>query len=215
MIEEQVSLIGAGAVGSFAALSIAKMGVGRIVAYDDDGVDHHNLPNQFYRTKDLKSFKVFSLENILYEFTDATFEANNNRYTDQPLCRRVIVATDSMASRKLVWEQFCKQPKCITYIEARMGGQLGIVYTINKKKNKAGKYVVSKEDKEFYEYMLYPDDKVKPLPCTERSIIYNVLMLASLIARAFKSVVMNEKSFPREMLFNMTQMTRISYMQRI
>jgi hypothetical protein len=113
-----------------------------------------------------------------------------------------------MESRRMAWEQFKAQKTPQTYIEARMGAELGMVYTITKK---AGK--VTKEDAELYEARLYSDDKVKPLPCTGKTIIYNVLMLSSLIARTLKGVITGQET-PRELIFNMTTLDERSFMFR-
>ena len=47
LAELPVTVIGAGATGSFITLALAKMGVRHITVYDDDTVEEHNLPNQF------------------------------------------------------------------------------------------------------------------------------------------------------------------------
>lgn len=209
LTDSDISVIGAGAIGSFAALTLAKMGARTITVYDEDGVEDHNLPNQFYRKQDIKQFKVEALSQILAEFSDTRVRAINKPYVNQILRNTVVVATDSMASRKLVWEQFLKQNKSQNLIEARMGAELGMVYTIKK-----GNTKFTKHDIPFYQDRLYTDDKVKPLPCTGRSIIYNILMISSLICRAYKSVLTKEK-FPRELIFNMTSLDERSYMMQI
>jgi molybdopterin/thiamine biosynthesis adenylyltransferase len=209
-----VTVIGAGAVGSFSALTIAKMGVNRMEVYDEDGVSEHNLPNQFYREKDIKQFKVEALGDVLRDFCGVSITENIAFYTDQRLSDVVVVATDSMASRKQVWEQFKKQEQCRVYIEARMGGEFGLVYML-RKCSLGGHTDLGLEikDIEFYEERLYPDSKVKPLPCTARTIIYNVLVIAAMIARALKSIV-NEEKFPREMVFNVRDINKFSFMVR-
>ena len=207
-----VTLIGAGGIGSPTAICLAKMGVERIIAWDEDGVDNINIPNQFYRLKDVGQFKVDALNSILGEFTDARVTAFKGMYTGQQLSPVTVVTTDSMASRRLVWEQFLRQPQARHLIEARMGAKLGMVYTISKKLGK-GRWVISPKDFKFYESHLYSDDKVKPAPCTAKAIIYNTFMIASLICRAYESILKSEKHFPREMIFNMTFMDERSWMR--
>ena len=204
--KSRVTLIGSGAVGSFTALSLAKMGVKELTVYDHDGVTEHNLPNQFFRKQDLRHYKVHALGSILEDFSDCKVIAINRIYTGQSLSDTTIVATDTMESRQLVWERFKKQPSAKIFIEARMGAELGRVYTTVKKNGK-----LSKEDITFYEKHWYPDSKVKALPCTARTIIYNVLMLSSLICRSYKGIVSGEK-IPRELIFNMTSLDERSYM---
>lgn len=208
--KHSVMLIGSGAVGSFTALTIGKMGIPRIVVYDDDGVADHNLPNQFFKKTDLKKYKVSALKDIVEEFSDASVLAIPSKFTSTTTVHEtiMIVATDSMASRKMAWEKFKRSKKARIYIEARMGAELGMVYTIVKKNGK-----VSKEDAKLYQGRLYSDETVPTLPCTAKTIIYNVLMLASLIARALKGVLMKDNP-PRELIFNMTSLDERSFMYR-
>jgi hypothetical protein len=184
------------------------MGVPHLTVYDEDGVSAINLSNQMFRKQDLREFKVNALESILNDFSDAKIIAKNQFYKKQKLEETVIVGTDSIESRQLVWEAFKKQKQCIHYIEARMGAQLGIVYTISKKSGK-----LNKEDKLFYESILYDGRKPEPLPCTAKSIIYNILMISSLICRSYKAVITKE-SYPREVIFNMTEIGERTFMFR-
>ena len=207
-----ITLIGAGAIGSFTALTLTKMGIKDIEIYDEDGVSTYNLPNQFYRNQDILAFKVNALGDILHQFSEVTIIPHQIFYTEEQLNTTVIVATDSMSSRKLVWEQFKKQEQCVNYIEARMGAQMGIIYTIRKPNDKIDK-MVAMPDLYFYEETLYPDTQVKPLRCTERAIIYNILMISALICRAYKGIMQGE-DIPREQIFNMQEMNKVSWMVR-
>lgn len=211
LLKSKVTIIGAGAIGSFTALTIGKMGAGRIVLYDDDGVSDHNLPNQFFRKRDVRQFKVEALQGVLEEFADATTIGVNRKYIDEPLTETTIVATDSMSSRKMIWEQFKKQKQAIHLIEARMGAELGMVYTMTKFRGKGQIPSLNNANIKFYESRLYDGSTVKPLPCTGKTIIYNVLMLASLICRSYKGLIMGQK-VPKELIFNMTQLDERSYM---
>jgi len=200
----KVGIIGVGSVGSFTALTLAKMGVGKVVGYDEDGVSIHNLPAQFFGKKDVGQFKVDALADLLKEFTDTEYIPHNRFYKNQKLQETTIVATDNMASRKLVYEQFLKQPQAHHLIEARMGAELAKIYTIRDK---------TKKTQAFYEKTLHSDEKSYKLPCTARTIIYNVLMISSLITRAYKAII-NDEPFPKELIFNMTRIDNLSLMLR-
>lgn len=200
-----VTVIGAGGIGSFSALCIGKMGVARIQLFDEDGVSDENLPNQFFRKDDVKHFKVDALKDILIDFTDSDINAVNRYYKNQRLAETVIVATDSMPSRRLVWEQFLKQKQAIFLIEARMGAELGMVFTLRKDSK------TWKKDCAYYESRLYSEKTVKPLPCTAKSIIYNVLTIAGAICRAYKGLITNTP-VPKEQDFNMTSLDERYYM---
>jgi len=201
--KSSITLIGTGSVNSFAGLVLSKMGVGKIKAYDDDGVAAHNIAAQFFRKDDVGQFKTDALYEILREFSDVNFQGYNKRYTNQYLTETVVVAPDNMPTRKIVWKQFLKQKQAKYFIDARMGRELGILYTIRDK---------SKKSRKFYEATLH-DGAKDPLPCTARTIIHNVLMISSLISRAYKAIIQKE-DIPKEMIFNMTRMDEFSFMVR-
>ena len=199
-----ITIIGAGSIGSFTALTLAKMGVGTIKIFDGDGVTTTNLSSQFFRNKDVGKFKVDAIKEIIEEFSECKVIPINQFYKNRALSEYVIVATDSMESRRVIWEQFNKQPKAQYLIEARMGAELAKVYTIKNKYN----------DFNFYIETLHSDAQAYKLPCTARTIIYNVQMISSLIVRAFKSIVQNETNFPKEIVFSTRNLNAASLMLR-
>lgn len=193
----KVTLIGAGSVGSFTALALTKMGITQLEVYDTDGVSDHNLPNQFFRIKDAEKseFKVNALAEILEEFNGVKIEKKLEKYCDQPLSELTILATDSMVSRKAAWEQYKNQGMKGCFIDSRMGGELGMVYKVDG-------IAHSSE----YEETLYSDENSEELPCSARTIIYNVLSIAGLICRTVKSYAVGEKGYPWEVVFDMMHM---------
>lgn len=210
-----INIIGCGALGSAVAMALSKMGVRFFYLFDDDGVTEVNLPNQMYRIKDLNKFKVDALSEIIKEYNDeAVVVTDYRRYTHEPLQHIVIVTTDSMSSRRAIWEQFCIQPQTRTLIEARMGAEEGQTYTIQKINTSEKNYPhVTDGDRRFYEERLYTDEQAKPLPCTAKAIIYNVFMIASLVCRAYKAVI-EEKPFPREVVMGMAEIHKYSFQVR-
>lgn len=192
-----VTIIGAGAVGSFTALSLAKMGMQHIVVFDDDEVNEHNLPNQFFAIKDLGESKVGALHNQIMEFTQTIILPMAQRYENSGLMPLVITCPDNMETRKKTWEQWKAQVNTQYFIDARMGGEMAQVITIRDK---------TEESIKFYEERLFEDKESLELPCSERSIIYCVTMISSLICRAVKAMIQEEEAYPKEVVFGMRHM---------
>ena len=71
-----VTVIGCGAVGSFTAFTLAKMGIGNINVYDHDTVTAHNLPNQLFRVSDISRSKVQALAEIVRGFHGVEIETS-------------------------------------------------------------------------------------------------------------------------------------------
>jgi tRNA A37 threonylcarbamoyladenosine dehydratase len=72
--------IGCGAVGSFTAFALAKMGVGSIKVYDPDRVEIHNLPNQMFAAQDCGLYKAEALRDMVELFHGVEIQI-------QPECR--------------------------------------------------------------------------------------------------------------------------------
>ena len=194
MAKSKISIIGSGATGSFTALALAKMGIGHIDIFDEDGVSEHNLPNQFFRKQDVDCFKVEAIKEIINQFADTKVDIYKKFYTREKLNNTVVTCTDSLTSRKQVWSQFQSQSPTKYFIDGRMGGELAHVFIIQKKKCLI----------DFYNNTF--GQKAEQLPCSERSIIYCVMMIASMVCRAVKATINKEKDFPHEMIFSMKNM---------
>lgn len=170
----EITVIGAGGIGSPVAFTLAKMGCSRMTLVDFDRVEAHNLPNQMYRPADLGTPKVEALAEIIAEFTGTLPQAAFRRYQGDPLSGVVISAVDSMATRSQIWSSIKGNVRVPLYIECRMGGEEARVYALNP--------VVPSEQRE-YEKSLYSDGEAVELPCTAQAIIYCPMFVAGTVAK--------------------------------
>lgn len=194
-----IVIIGAGSIGSFVTLTACKMGFTNVGVWDADTVMEHNLPNQFYRLEDCGKLKVAALKEIVLGMTGITIQTNPLMFdgTKNPVITNgiIIACVDSMAARKLIWEHYKNNVYLRCLIEGRMGGEIGAVYTMKK----------DCMDIPFYESTLYSDDEAVDLPCGARAIAYNILMIASLMCKGLRNVVMKD-NFPHEVVFSLNNM---------
>ena len=158
----RVTVIGAGAVGSFTALSLVKMGVGTVECYDHDTVSPENLSNQGYRLCDLGQFKVTALADQLMAFGGNVIP-HPERFVAQSVSGIIVSAVDSMDARLQIWRHIRKSRRVELYLDARMGAEVGKVFAIRPQ---------DPEDVRFYESELYPSAEALRAPCTARSTIY-------------------------------------------
>ena len=173
----QVTVIGVGAVGSFTAFTLAKMGIGKITAYDDDEVTEHNLPNQLFRILDIGKKKVTALAEIVEIFHGIKIDAYPVKYSGQKLTGIVIVAVDSMDARIAIWERVRYNPSIDLFIDSRMGAEVGKVITVCPS---------DPSGVDFYEGTLHTSKDALQARCTEKTIIYTVLGIASAICGKVK-----------------------------
>ena len=189
-----VSLIGCGSVGSFTALALAKMGVPILEAWDMDIIEEHNLPNQFFKNDQIGMKKTEALCKVLSEFSEAIVTPREMVSIDSELCGSVIVsAVDSIEARKVIWEAV-KKSDAMLYIDSRMGGRIFSVFTVNLDNKKSIKA---------YEKRLFAAGAPLNVPCTERTIIFNVLGVASVVCNQVTRYAADEETIP-EMHFDYT-----------
>lgn len=133
---KRVDVIGTGASGSEMVVKIAKLGVQNIHIWDFDAVEDHNVPNQVFGLEHVGQLKVEALAKIVKSATGTKIEAHNERVDgSQALGEVVFLATDTMSSRKEIWEKGLKlKLKTKLLIETRMGSDNGRVYAINPSK---------------------------------------------------------------------------------
>lgn len=180
-VKTPFTIIGAGSVGSFTALSLAKMGIQDITVYDADTVEEHNIPNQFYRMEDIGRPKVIALKDIIHGFTGVEIKPVAELYKDQGLKGIVISAVDSMKARKEIWRRIKGNVQVDLYIDARMGAEVAQLYSI-----------FPIEDIKLYQKSLHSQREALQEPCTRRAIIYTVLGISSFISSQVKKFLGGE-----------------------
>jgi hypothetical protein len=195
-----VTIIGCGGIGSPTTLALAKMGVQDIKLVDFDTIENHNLPNQIYQLRHVGMPKVEALGQIIQAFTGITPTLHNSKVdTIDRLEGVVISGVDSMASRYDIWKMVRYKPQVSLYIDARMGAEVTRIYSIQP---------VNPVDVVVYEATLRPDEEIEELPCTARAIIYNVFMIASLIANQVKKFARGEP-INKEVIFDLATLMMV------
>jgi len=167
----KITLIGAGSVGSFIGLNLAKLGFLDIEIIDFDKVEAHNIPNQFFRMKDIGKFKVEALGEIIKDFTDVDVTIRNekidaNSKLEVDMDRLYILAVDTVDARKDIYSIIKGSPMYM--IDGGTGGE---EYSTQIYK------MDSEIDQKKYED--YLSKKFKELPCGMQNVIYTILSIAS------------------------------------
>jgi hypothetical protein len=194
-VSTPILIIGAGAIGSFTALTLAKMGFESLTVFDMDTVEEHNLPNQFYKLDDVGKAKVHALREMVREFTGATISIEQAEFTGMGsyLPTVVISAIDNMKGRALIYEAFKTTDVSRVYIDGRMGADQAEVYVVEKNKPKT---------MEIYEGRLWTDEEAEVVRCTSKATMYNVLSIASMISNNVRLALQNEPCCPAVILDN-------------
>jgi molybdopterin/thiamine biosynthesis adenylyltransferase len=190
-----IAIIGAGGIGSWAALALTKMGCRDLTVYDFDKVEIENAPSQFYKPSQVGMYKVDALRNNIRDMVDVDILGITEKWQDMmkgdPIIKDQIIisAVDSMQERYDIWNMFMakgmvQQMKTPYYIDARMGGEFLNVNIVNFKDiNSPG----------YYSKTLFPQAKSEPEVCTAKSIVYNTFFCGGLIASVVKKIAKGQK----------------------
>lgn len=173
----EITIIGAGATGSMSALLLAKCGFGNLRVYDFDTVDDVNINSQFYRLSDIGRPKVEALRDIVRDFSGTEIQIVNKRWEGERHTGIVIVAADSMAVRRSVFETHHKKAINTRVIDPRMGAESFLLYTY------------STSNGESYANSLYSDQDALQEPCTAKATSYCAGLIGGHIVATVKSMV--------------------------
>lgn len=167
-----VHIIGCGGIGSAVALYAAKMGIHTLTLWDFDDFEIHNLPNQMCRIQDIGKNKADAVADIIEEFEGIEVEVREERFDGFVEPNSVVImAVDSMAARKQIWE-LVKKSGASRVIDGRMGLLSLNVYSVDP---------ASTTQVAYYENTLWGDDEVAELPCTAKSTIFTSGSIASIV----------------------------------
>lgn len=173
---DNVTVIGAGATGSWLVMQLAKLGIENITVYDFDVVEEHNIPNQLFYLGDIGKYKVEALAEHVKNATGTTINIVKDKFTNQRLNGYVFVMVDSMTARKEIFDNSIKMKSAVKFmVEPRMGLDEGRVYTVNP---------MSLTQIKAYEACWYPDDVAPVSACgSSMSVITTALAVSSWCVR--------------------------------
>lgn len=189
-LNQKITIIGAGAIGSFTTLGLTKMGFHDVTVYDFDEVTPENVSCQLYGPREVGQAKVSALAARVLELTGTVIQARNERFTSQrPESGIVIAAVDSMAVRREAW-LIHKEKGYLTraFIDPRMSAEQALLYVM-KPQNLL--------DAESYEKTLYDDTEAMQERCTAKATFYTANLLSGLVCKAVKDLVTDQESYPR------------------
>jgi len=196
-----VIIIGAGAIGSAAAVTLSKLGCSDITVYDADLLEVHNAPNQMCIESKLGVPKVEALGELVKLLSGVEIKEECRMWDGEGFQASSIVvcAVDNMRVRTQLWEVI-NFGSVGHYIDARMGAELLLVYSLDPS---------DIDHTSMYEGTLHDDSEAEELPCSARSIIYCPAIAGAMIAHQVKAICM-EKPYHNEIIFDIPTLTLAS-----
>ncbi len=167
-----VALIGCGSLGSHVAMGLARMGLGELTIWDADVVSEVNLPSQAFMNTDVGRLKVEALDSALFGIGHTSVTVNDQLFAGGDISGVVVVAVDSLAARKRIWEALRNRAVAFV-VDGRMAGDVGRVLTVTPSSLSSRRWYAASLTGEPYE-----------APCTGRTVWPTVVAVAALMTRA-------------------------------
>ena len=178
-------ILGCGAIGSSAAIQLARMGAERFHLYDRDKVEDVNIGVSQYTINDIDGQKVDALKghllNISRELIIDAHSGDFETFFYEDHNDIVILGFDSMQSRLEAVTTICSNPvtKPICIIDGRMGAE------------HYQQYILSKPTLAKYKKVWYPDEHGDEEPCNAKATSYCSNMSGSFIANSVRKYITN------------------------
>lgn len=192
---KKITVIGAGATGSFLIHALTKMGLTDITVYDMDTLESHNMGLQNFKHTQLKHNKATALKQNIKEYENIDINAIPQE------CKKlegitqhdiIVFALDNYNARKQILNSI-KDTGCIL-IDIRVGNESIHIQTINTS---------NPEHLRLYKKTIFNDDTSNNLNCTARNIIYNVYYTTAITTNIIKRILLNQP-VPTNHLFSFT-----------
>lgn len=184
-MDSLITVIGAGSIGSYTVLALAKLGFTNIEVADDGIVEEENIAPQFYRPRDIGKLKVDCLKRTILDQTGVNIITIPHKIVDSKLVTPnpvvLVLAVDSMSARKQIHNHISST----FLVDARMAIEF---LTIISTKN----YLNS--GRMYYESTLFSDDDAVQETCTNKAISYTSLIAGGLVAKCVLDALKNRPS---------------------
>ena len=126
-----ITVVGAGATGSWVVLGLAKAGYSDITVWDGDIVEAHNLTNQAYPLDAIGKYKVEALKEEVERMTGVILKTHPIMFTAKHRINTRIVfnLVDSVEARLLIADK--SKLTCSHMVETRLGVRHGMVLSFD------------------------------------------------------------------------------------
>lgn len=122
-VTQKLHIIGCGSVGSTVAENLVRCGLKRIVLWDMDVVEPHNIANQMFTAKHVNMPKVEALKEILLEINpELEITTQPDGWKGQNLSGYLFLCVDSIELRREIVEKFMNN----TFIKAVFDFRTGL-----------------------------------------------------------------------------------------
>jgi molybdopterin/thiamine biosynthesis adenylyltransferase len=183
-ITEHVIVGGAGGIGSWTTLLLARAGFKPIV-YDFDDLEEVNMAGQLYPSKSIGSPKVIALHSMVSDFADTLIIPMNEHLNENSMTHKyVIAAFDNMLARKTMFDLWTADPINMNgglFIDGRLNAEHLWIYCVP--------YEAPSIDA--YRDCLFDDKELADQACTFKQTSHTAAMIAGHIVAFLTNHITN------------------------
>lgn len=179
---DKIGIVGLGGIGSQLVPLLSIMGFKKIVGWDFDTLEEHNLSTTMYPQNAMGSSKAEVAENIskLYAVKPGNMKFYNEYYKeDSPTLPKMIVCADNMEVRLLAYNKWLEQDNRKMFLDLRMGAMAMEIVTATK-------------DHDNYMDTWLPTHKISEESCTMKHTIFTASIVGGLGVDQVFNVVANK-----------------------
>lgn len=188
----EITLIGCGGIGTWAALSLCRLGIREIILYDGDRVEPVNMAGQLFSSNNIGNYKVNAVSDVLHTYCGYRTRINavaRNFFSSDYTHKMTIGALDNMNARKLIYERWLSisayYPDAL-FIDGRLSANALQVFAIpgglSLPDDDPRKIEALKRMKEYEEKWLFDQSEGEETVCSFKQTTYMAQIIGGLIA---------------------------------
>lgn len=181
--KREVTVIGAGGIGSWLIYLLAKMGV-LVTVYDDDIVEMKNVGSQLHSIYNVGVNKAIAIKDMVANMIgEDNIQAFDKRFEESDVVKTpvIISAVDNMQVRSMLFEKALEH--CELFIDGRMNAEIAELYSVPINK---------KTTIDYYKNSLFNDSEVDDGPCSYKATSHMGNILASYMVSVYNNYVVNK-----------------------
>lgn len=186
--QQSIIVGGTGGIGSWLTLFLARLGTSRIVLYDSDRFEEHNVGGQFVPREDIGMKKVTSVKNNVYKFTNSRgIITYDKKYGPGSMVSSTVFSCfDNMKARKAMFNNWLNYNSDTgIFIDGRLNMELMQIFCVDKSNT---------EDIAKYTDFLFDDSEVEDAVCTLKQTSHSAAMIASMMTAFYTNWLANVAS---------------------
>ena len=177
-----ITIGGAGGIGSWFTTLISRIGVSSLHLYDMDTIDTTNLGGQLYKTGQVNMSKVEAVRQNVIDFCDTNINTYQ-RYTEEDgvITPVMVSCFDNMDARKIFFESWASDPDRKLFMDGRMLAESFQIFTV----------LPGQEDR--YRKTLFADSEVEEQACSAKATSHTGAIIGGMMTSIITNFMTNTK----------------------